>query len=252
MMMGLMIAAGMALLPKPTVVMIHGAGGGGWEYDLWKPVFEKAGWNVTAPDLLPNEKGLAETTLDDYVAQVIELCRKHERVVLVGASMGGMIALKAAEKILPAAVVLVNSSAPKGIPGREKPARGVPDIIRWAGGPIEDTRAAMPDSDEATIQKAWKLWRDESGKVIRELRDGVDVAKPTCPVLVVIGREDDTIPPEVSRRVAEAMGADVHEYAGMSHVGPLLSKRAAEVAAAVAAWLDARLPPTRGHPNHSP
>ena len=224
--------------------MIHGAGGGGWEYDLWKPVFEKAGWTAVAPDLMPSEKGLAETTFDDYVAQVVEVCRKHERVVLVGASMGGIIALTAAEKIRPAAVVLVNGSTPKGIPGREKPAQEVPDIIRWAGGPIEETRTAMPDSDEETIQKAWKLWRDESGKVMRAIYEGVEVGRPACPVLVVIGREDDTIPPEASRRVAEALTADVHEYAGMSHVGPLLGKRAAEVASAVAAWLDSRLRPT--------
>ncbi|GMV37100.1 MAG: hypothetical protein AMXMBFR61_16080 [Fimbriimonadales bacterium] len=245
----LMVAAGMALLPKPTVVMIHGAGGGGWEYDSWRPVFENAGWTVVAPDLMPSEKGLAETTFDDYVTQVVEVCRKHERVVLVGASMGGIIALKAAEKVRPIAVVLVNGSAPKGLSGRDEPAQEVPDIIRWAGGPIEDSRTAMPDSDEATIQKAWKRWRDESGKVIRAIREGVEARRPGCSVLVVIGREDDTIPPETSRRVAEAMAADVHEYAGMSHVGPLLGKRAAEVAGAVVAWLDARLGPNAPAPN---
>jgi hypothetical protein len=99
----------------------------------------------------------------------------------------------------------------------------------------------MPDSDRETILWAHKLWRDESGLVVRALRAGVDAKKPTCPVLVVISLHDTDVRPELSRKVAAWANADSIEYAGMSHVGPLLSTRAREVATTVEAWLAARI-----------
>src|ERR1044072_9773573 len=52
---------------KPVAVMVHGAGGGGWEYKFWKPVFEAAGYRVVAPDLIPLKGGHVKTTVDDYL-----------------------------------------------------------------------------------------------------------------------------------------------------------------------------------------
>ncbi len=227
--------------PAGTAVMIHGAGGGGWEYDFWRPVFARNGWNVEARDLVPENGDLAQTTFDDYVKQVGGWQKDAPRpLILVGASMGGGIALKAAETLRPDAIILVNSVAPKGF--REaRDTSDIPDIIRWADGPLKDTEDSMPDSDRRTILWAWKKWRDESGQVVRTLRSGLEVEKPKCPVLVIIGEKDTDIPPEVSRRVAEAYGADVHFYAGMSHVGPLLSTRANEVAVAAQEWVARRM-----------
>jgi pimeloyl-ACP methyl ester carboxylesterase len=228
--------------PKATVVMIHGAGGGGWEYDLWKPVFEKAGYRVVAPDLLPAAGGLGQTHFEDYLRQVQLWRPVTGKVVLVGASMGGILALKSAEREASAAIVLVNAAPPKGIGQRPKSANA-PAIVRWANGPLKDTEDAMPDSDRKTILWAWKLWRDESGAVMNEIRKGIPAAKPKSPTLVVIGEKDTDIPPATSRALAKWAGADIHEYKNMSHVGPLMSTRAREVAQKVIAWLDAKLGP---------
>jgi pimeloyl-ACP methyl ester carboxylesterase len=223
-----------------TVLMVHGAGGGGWEYDLWSPVFAKAGYAVVARDLVPVRGGYAETRLDDYIAQVVSWAPKDGGpVVLVGASMGGVLALKAAERLSPAAVVLVNSVAPAGV-GPKRPAKKNPPVVRWADGPLADTRAAMPDSDEKTILWAWKRWRDESGAVMDALRAGVSCKKPRCPVLAVLGTADTDILHATGLALASWAGADVHTYRNMSHVGPLMSRRAAEVAGAVVGWLRAR------------
>jgi len=96
------------------------------------------------------------------------------------------------------------------------------------------------DSDEATIQWAWPQWRDESGAVLRASATGITVMPPTCPTLVVLGEKDSDIPYQTGLALANWAGADVHLYHGMSHVGPLLSRRAAEVAHAVVAWCKAR------------
>ncbi|MBC8141583.1 MAG: alpha/beta hydrolase [Armatimonadetes bacterium] len=221
-------------------ILIHGAGGGGWEYHSWKPVLERRGMGVIAKDLLPAPDGLAKTTLADYVAQAKSWLPNKEPVVLVGASMGGIIALKVAETVRASAIVLVNSVPPAGVKSARTPTETFPAVVKWANGPIAETRAAMPDADEKAIQKAWRGWRDESGAVMNELYARVAVRKPTCPVLVVIGGKDTDISPETSRNVAAWATADVFEYAGMSHVGPLLGKRGAEVAATVATWVETK------------
>lgn len=223
-----------------TAVMVHGAGGGGWEYDFWAKEYRKAGWKVVAKDLMPAKAGLAETQLEDYVVQVQSWGAKAKRpLVLVGASMGGALVLKAAEKLKPDLIVLVDSVPPSGFWKNEATAP-IPPIVKWAGGPLKDTRDAMPDSDEKTIQWAWKKWRDESGAVMTALRQAVPVEPPKCPVLVIVGMKDTDIPPAVSLKVADAFAADVFRYAGMSHVGPLMSTRAREVARQSLEWIGER------------
>ncbi len=234
--------AGSPAKPIGTVVMVHGAGGGGWEWDLWKPVFESAGWQVIARDLKPVKAGIAHTTFNDYVRQVIAWCSaaRAKPVVLIGASMGGILALKAAEKVRPAAVVLVNSVPPAGI-GWQPPTRPPsPPVVEWSKGTLKETRDAMPDSTDGVIRRAFKLWRDESGAVMNEIRSGVNVSVPACPILVVLGKRDTDVSPSSGREIARAYRADILEFAGMSHVGPLLGKRAKEVASLTRAWISSR------------
>ncbi|HEY4556436.1 MAG TPA: hypothetical protein VIG68_08390, partial [Lysobacter sp.] len=58
--------------PRPPInlLLVHGAGGGGWEWAIWQRVFDARGWTSAAPDLQPAAAGLAATGLDDYLAQV--------------------------------------------------------------------------------------------------------------------------------------------------------------------------------------
>lgn len=231
-----MLLAAATLNPK-VAIMIHGAGGGGWEWTFWAKRFEKAGYQVIAPDLIPAKGGLAKTHLSDYVAQVRNWAAGSDHPVIIGASMGGMLALKAAEGLQPSAVVLVNSVPPAGLEGKPHPA-----VVKWANGPLKDTQDSMPDSDQDTIQWAWKKWRDESGVVMDELSKGSPVARPNCPILVVYGANDTDVPPAKSKETAAFLRADVFGFAGMSHVGPLMGRHSDVVADRVLNWLKGRLP----------
>ena len=222
-----------------TLVCIHGAGGGGWEYALWQPLFTAAGYTMLANDLQPVAAGIAATTFADYVEQVKGWLPGEGRIILVGASMGGILALKVAEAISPAALVLINSVPPAGV-GAARVGKQRPAVVQWANGPLEETRSALFDSDEATIQWAWPQWRDEAGAVLNEIAAGIAVQPPTCPTLVVLGEQDTDIPYQTGLTLATWAGADVLLYHGMSHVGPLLSRRAEEVAQLVAAWCQKR------------
>lgn len=227
----MILIAALALAARPVAVMIHGAGGGGWEWDIWKPVFQREGWDVVARDLVPVKGGLKKTRFEDYVQQVADTCPKDRPFILVGASMGGPIALKVAERTHPSAVVLVNAVPATGTGGKR-----YPDVIRWANGPLQDSIDSMPDSSPAVIHKAWKLWRDESGAVLRTISAGVHAKEPACPVLVVIGDKDTDVNPKLSHEVAVRYQASIREYKGMSHVGPFLGTRAPKVAHDVLAW----------------
>jgi pimeloyl-ACP methyl ester carboxylesterase len=223
------------LIMCATIVCIHGTGGGGWEYALWQPVFNAAGYRAIANDLLPAAGGLAATRIADYLQQVQSWLPAQEPVILVGASMGGLLALKVAEQMTLATLVLVNSVPPAGV-GAPRSHQPRPAIVRWANGQLEETRTALFDSDENTIQWAWPRWRDEAGAVMNAMDAGIPVQPPRCPTLVVLGELDTDIPYQTGLELATWARADVLLYHGMSHVGPLLSRRAEEVAEMVILW----------------
>ncbi|RYG34674.1 alpha/beta hydrolase [bacterium] len=221
----------------PLAIFVHGAGGGGWEWIVWKREFERLGYEVRSPDLLPVKGGLAKTKLGDYVDQVVRSAGGRRPTVLVGASMGGMLALLAAPRLKPEKLVLVCSTVPASI--YRNPKANYPPLIRWANGSYSDTVASMPDSTEEMRRFAHPRWRDESGAVLTRIAQGVWAKPPTMPTLVVIPEADGDIPPARQAALARWAKAEKKGYPGMSHVGPLLSKKAEQVAWDVLTWLGA-------------
>lgn len=226
---------------QKVAVFIHGAGGGGWEWNAWKPVFEKAGWTCVAEDLVPTSAGIAETRFSDYEYQVEHWATTHgpSHLVLIGASMGGILALKAGGKLHPEAIVLVNSVGPAGVVHRAP--KSYPSVIEWSKGTLKETQDSMPDSDEATIQFAFKHWRDESGAVLTEISKGITVQKPSGHLLVILGDKDTDVPNAIGREMAKKFGGQLKVFKGMSHVSPLLGTRAPEVAKYTVDWLNKKI-----------
>lgn len=228
--------------PTQGVVCVHGAGGGGWEWGIWARVLGARGFDVLAPDLVAADAGLAATHFTDYQAQVIDWCRAGSaKPILIGASLGGLLALAAAGDADPAALLLVNPMPPAGVevqwPDAPRPA-----VIPWGRSrSLAGTRRAMPDADDAARMWAFRRWRDESGAVLDEAQAGIAIAPPRCPVRVLASERDDDIPVAASRTLATRLGADFEMIAQASHVGPLLGRDAACIAERSADWLLARL-----------
>lgn len=229
-----------------TVLCVHGAGAGGWEWTIWTRVLAARGWQVCAADLAAAASGLASTRFEDYRHQVIAWSRDLQggsvrRPVLIGASLGGLLALSVAAEIEAAALVLLNPMPPAGILSRPF---GEPHaaIRRWgAERSITGTRRAMPDADDAACLYAFRRWRDESGLVLEAARLGVAVDYPRCPVLVMASELDKDVPMVVSRELATRCSADFRRLPGCSHVGPLLGHAAADVAEQAVEWLSAQM-----------
>lgn len=217
--------------------LIHGAGGGGWEWNVWCRAFGVAGWRTHAPDLMPAPAGLAQTHLADYADAMRERAARLARPVLIGASLGGLVAAMIARDVDASALVLVNPVPPLGFAA----APAVPDaraIVPWGTARAwRGTVRAMPDADDAARLYAFRRWRDESGAVLRQARAGVAVAAPACPVLVVASGRDDDVPFAASAALAQAWGATLVELPDASHVGPLLGRCAYDVALGAVDWL---------------
>lgn len=217
---------------------VHGAGGGAWEWTLWREVFEAHGIACTAIELQPAPAGLAATGLADYIGQARAVLAQLPRPrALVGASLGGLIALACADAA--DALVLVNPLPPAPWASR-LPPRGWPGIVRWgADARLESTRRALFDSDEATVIEAMRRWRDESGRVLREAHAGMHADAPRGPVLCIASGRDADVSAALTAECAAAWDADVMPLPQASHVGPLLGRDAARAAMRVAQWLQA-------------
>jgi pimeloyl-ACP methyl ester carboxylesterase len=201
---------------------------------------------VCAPDLVPAANGLAATQFDDYRAQVIEACHASvaadpdARMVLIGASFGGLLALSVAAEVHAAALILINPMPPRGVIAKPL-GKPYPALVPWGRErSIGGTRRALPDADDATCLYAFRNWRDESGLALEQARLGIAVEIPRCPILIMASELDDDVPVVVSRALATRCSADFERLSGCSHVGPLLGVNAAHVAERAAAWLHDR------------
>lgn len=221
-----------------TVLMIHGAGGGGWEWTVWSHRFTADGWRVVAPDLMPADAGLAATRLSDYQTQVQQWCATYQPGLLVGASLGGLLALSAATLRPGQPLVLVNPLPPAGLvapSGAVRQREGA--VIRWQrDASLLSTADALPDATPDTWHLAWRRWRDESAAVLAEATAFAADAPPPVRCLVLASDQDRDLPMASSRALAHWLGADLVEIPAASHVGPLLGRSAAATAERVLAW----------------
>jgi surfactin synthase thioesterase subunit len=140
--------------PRLSVLCIHGAGAGGWEWNQWRRVISAHGLAVSAPDLQPAAAGLAQTRFEDYRAQVVDWARElavreQAPVVLAGASLGGLLALSVAAEVEAAAAILINPMPPAGVVANPL-GKPHPAILHWGQQrSISSTRRAMHDADDA-------------------------------------------------------------------------------------------------------
>src|ERR1051326_367192 len=107
---------------KSPVLMIHGAFCGPWSLEGLQQKFQAAGYAVNAPclrfhDQNPPPAALGTTGLADYGADLEdEIKHMGGAPIVVGHSMGGLLALQLACRMPVRALVLLAPSAPWGIP----------------------------------------------------------------------------------------------------------------------------------------
>lgn len=216
------------------ILFVHGMWGGSWYLRNYLDAAAQAGWDAWAVNLRghgesPAPGGLDRARLRDYVADVRRCLDRLGPAVLVGHSMGGLIAQKSAEGGAVVAAILVTSAPPRGIAALHGPvlarmARYVPAML--AGRAFTVTRAHadflfLNGLAPAQRDQAFPRFGPESGRAARELALGglaVEVGAVRCPVLVVGAERDRITPPGRQRRIARRYGADYQEAAGHAHM----------------------------------
>jgi non-heme chloroperoxidase len=217
--------------PKAPVVMIHGAFCGPWSLDGLKRKFKEAGYAVTAPclrfhDQKPPPAGLGTTGLGDYAADLEdEIGSLGVAPILVGHSMGGLLAQQLAARMETRALVLLAPSPPWGTPPTTLFEIGAAQAMHL--NPGYWNKVLEPNRDVAlahSLDKLPKHMRDEvydrlvpeSGRATFEILNwgldlnhasGVETEKVTAPLLFLTGSEDRINPPSTVARIAALYGA---------------------------------------------
>ena len=217
-----------------SVLFVHGMWGGSWYLRNYLHAAAQAGWDAWALDLRghgesPAPAGLGRATLADYVADVRRCLEPLGSAVLVGHSMGGLLAQKAAEGGAVAAAVFITSAPPRGINALQwavlsRMARYVPAMLANRAFTVSRAHADFLFLNGlGPGQREWAFSRfgPESGRAARELACGsldVDARAIRCRTLVVGAEHDRITPPALQKRIARRYHADYQEAVGHAHL----------------------------------
>jgi pimeloyl-ACP methyl ester carboxylesterase len=225
-------------------MMIHGMWGSGAYWGNYRGWFEQRGWRVLTPTLRLHggrfedapPAGLGTTSLRDYAANLErDIAALPEPPVLIGHSMGGLLAQLLAARGKAKAAVLLTPASPRGILALRL------SVIRsfWSGlsrwgfwrKPYRQTFGEAAYSmlhllPAAQQQAVYRTFCHESGRAAFEIgfwlldlrrATEVDERLVNCPVLVISGAEDRITPAPVGRSVAAKYHAEYHVLPGHAH-----------------------------------
>ena len=105
---------------RPPILFIHGILAGPWYFENYQRFFAGRGYPSLALSLRgrPGSRrvpDIGRITLEEFVADAREVARSMGRPIIVGHSMGGLLAQRLAEEGVSDTVVLVSSAPPRGI-----------------------------------------------------------------------------------------------------------------------------------------
>jgi pimeloyl-ACP methyl ester carboxylesterase len=227
---------------RKPLLMVHGELGGSWVWERYLGYFAGRGWEGHALNLRnhhwsstadPSELSF-ETYTEDVVAAMDRL---GPNTVAIGHGLGGLLVLKASERMPLAAVILISPEPPRDLrePVRPHELREIPDaygrsVVGWETLPerLQRDDRDLTIEDVLRIQHLMGQKPHESGQARRQMLAGVPVdprAVMDVPRLVIGGGLDRTVPLDDSERVAAWMDAQFEPFGAHSHYGLVLGEQ---------------------------
>lgn len=215
----------------PPLLLLHGSANSALVWQLWQRQMAGHGWSSYALDLRGHGHSpavdLADVRMADYAEDVRMLVRQlRQPPVLIGWSMGGLVAMMVAAAGGIAACVTLAPSMPAQQVDRTIPLRsGVMTAEAYGITSSDPTeQPAMPDLTLEERRLALASLGPESLQARDDRQRGIVIPTLPCPLLVVTGSRDRLWPRE---RYAGLWLAATHtEMVGASHWGLVLNGRA--------------------------
>lgn len=216
-----------------TLLAVHGIWVGAHVWNDFGAHLASQGYETYAVWLRHHHPGSDHRQLEglgirDYAEDVAAVVRELGNPVLVGQSMGGLLAQIAATLTEPAGLILLSSAPPFGIPVIPRLSFLLTGIRNCFGRPF-DSSPMHPFADEAFLERVRPDRRaqliahrtPEPRRLARQLAfwpPAVKASRVRCPVFVGAGDEDPVIVPWVTRRIAARYRVIPTFYQGRGHM----------------------------------
>jgi pimeloyl-ACP methyl ester carboxylesterase len=217
---------------RATVVLIHGAANSAGVWRYWRRALGALGATTLAVDLRGHGAGapanLARTSMADYADDVKRAIGSlPQPPILLGWSMGGLVAMMVAADRHAAACIGLAPSAPARRRNADLPLReGVFGPETYGIVDRDPQRQpTMPDLDEEERAIALAALGPESLLARDERQAGIVIDRMPCPLLIVTGSLDTQWP---RTRYAELPVAATFMEVEASHWGLVLRRAAIE------------------------
>jgi pimeloyl-ACP methyl ester carboxylesterase len=241
---------------RKPLLFVHGELGGSWTWERYLGYFATRGWEGHALNLRNHHWSQtadpATLSFDTYTEDVVAALEQFgDGVVVVGHGMGGLLVLKAAERIPVSGLVLLSAELPRDLrpPARQHELREIPEVygralIGWETLPErllrDDRDLTLPDV--LRIQHLLGQKPREAGAARRQMLAGVPIDRrglEGVPLLVVGAGLDRAVPMADSERLADWLGATYEPFAAHSHYGLVMGETSYQhVADAIRAFLE--------------
>lgn len=254
---------------RVPVMMVHGAFCGAWAFASWRSAFEERGYIVYTPTLRHHAsrdeaaRCLAGVGLRDYLADLSGLISTvRSAPVLIGHSLGGLLAQMIAATSDVRALVLLAPLAPWGVfPSAPFECVAMQSLFLegafWKKAlPPQKAIAAreafhcVPENERAMLverlvpESGLALFESMHWMLDSHKTSMVDRRAVTCPVLCVAGGRDRIVSPATVRRLARRYHGRARYELLADHGHWLPGEPGWErIAAGALAWLDQVLVP---------
>jgi pimeloyl-ACP methyl ester carboxylesterase len=231
------------------LLMVHGGSHGWWAFEPWMKFFARRGRRTFSLSLR-NHTGSYKVPLDqylrlkvrDYVDDLMDAASfLSSKPILIGHSMGGIIAQKAMETLSARALVLVASVGP-GQLGKMRDPLPEDKPVKLS---LEETRKSWFNHiDPKRLEELYRLMVPESPSVINEYSArgvSIDRSLITCPIFVIKGRMDrSSVHP--AQDIAKFYAAEYEIIENSGH-DIMLEENSTVAAGVVENWLGKSLGP---------
>jgi pimeloyl-ACP methyl ester carboxylesterase len=230
---------------NPPVVLIHGMWSTGTTLEPIRKAFESRGFSCHSPTLPFHDNGgnaaqvgkLSHTDYVNFLETYVKNLNLPEPPILIGHSMGGLLAQLLAVRIPTRALILFAPAAAAGINGFALSSiRSLAHaLFSWKFWDKAQIHPTLESAQYALFnnlplerqQELFKLLVPESGRVLFEAGLGakgegkptwVDFEKITSPILIQHGTDDRIVIVQGSRQVVgKYKNATLKEYEGSGH-----------------------------------